>query len=329
MNYSDDELVKKSLSGNYDAYAELVNRYSNLVYAVAMSKTRDYYHSEDIAQEVFVKAWTKLPSLDEGVKFSSWLVKITKNLCIDYFRKNARLQEEAIIQEIAEPMESFQKLGLKDLIWDVLDSLEEKYRIVVVMNYISGYTAKEIGSILHISQSAIESRLRRAKEQLKKELLEEMTDTSYGKKRVGKEFAEEVMWRIVPRIATIEIPVSNIQQSINWYGKKLGIKAVHQDEKTAMLHLQGGSRIGVPTIYLVQTDEKVRLSFKNSNTGIDHSIIDFYIQDLERFHSLLKQEGVKVTELNFFPGSNMGGFGFEDPDGNLLSATNVTHSGQV
>lgn len=329
MRYSDDELVKKSLSGDYDAYAELVNKYSNLVYAVAISKTRDSHQSEDIAQEVFVKAWTKLSGLAEGEKFSSWLITITKNQCIDYFRKNTRSKEESIVQEIPEPIDTFQKFGLKDLIWDALDSLEEKYRIVVVMNYISGYTAKEIGCLLHISQSAIESRLRRAKEQLKRELLEVMADTTFGTKRVGDAFAEEVMWRIVPRIATIEIPVSNIKQSIDWYGKVLGIKAVHQDETAAMLHLQGASRVGVPTLYLVQTDERVPLGFKNTNTGVIHSIIDFYIQDLERFHSFLKQEGVKVTDLNFFPGSKMGGFGFEDPDGNLLSVTNVTHTGQI
>ncbi|WP_345290152.1 VOC family protein, partial [Streptomyces gulbargensis] len=173
----------------------------------------------------------------------------------------------------------------------------------------------------------IESRLRRAKAKLKKELLDGM-EKSFDHKRMGKEFEEEVMWRIVPRIATIEIPVSNVEQSVAWYSKILGIKAVHQDEHAAMLHLQGPSRIGVPTLYLVQTDDSSRLHFKNTNTGVIHSTIDFFIQDLERFHSYLKQEGVKVTDLNFFPGSTKGGFGFEDPDGNLLSATNVTHLGQ-
>lgn len=327
MGFTDSELVKESLKGNYDAYAELVNKYSNLVYAVAVSKTRDAYQAEDIAQEVFVKAWMNLSHLGEGEKFSSWLITITKNQCMDVLRKKTRLKEEAKGHELPESQELLHKSGLKELLWDALDTLEEKYRVVLVMNYITGYTAKEISSLLSISQSAIESRLRRAKENLKRELLDVMVDT-FGEKRIGKEFEEEVMWRIVPRIATIEIPVSNIEQSVAWYNKVLGIKAVHQDEYAAMLHLQGGSRVGVPTLYLVQTEEPNRLQFKNSNTGVIHSIIDFYIQDLERLHTFLKQEGVKVTELNFFPGSNKGGFGFEDPDGNLLSACNVTHSGQ-
>jgi RNA polymerase sigma factor (sigma-70 family) len=328
-NTSDEVLVKESINGNYDSFAKLVDRYSNMVYAVALSKTRDSHHSEDIAQEVFVKAWQSLSKLDEGEKFSIWLISITKNKCIDYFRKNARKLEKPMLQDLLAPIETFQKSRLTDILWETLDSLDDKYRIVLVMNYITGYSAKEIAYLLNISQSAIESRLRRGKEKLKKELLEVMADTSFGKKRVDKEFTEEVMWRIVPRIATIEIPVSDVNKSVIWYNKILGIQAVHQDEKAAMMQLQGGSRIGVPTIYLVQTDEKVHLTFKNSNTGVLHSVIDFYIQDLERFHLFLKQEGVKVTDLNFFPGSNFGGFGFEDPDGNLLSATNVTHSGQA
>lgn len=324
MGLTDNELVEESLKGNYDAFAELVHKYSNLVYSVAVSKTRDLYHSEDIAQEVFVKAWMKLSHLAEGEKFSSWLITIATNQCTDSLRRKMRLKEESIVQEF--PI-TYVPSPLKDLIWDAIDQLEEKYRIVVIMNYLSGYTAKEIANLLDISLSAIESRLRRARKMLKKELLKDMADT-FGEKRMGKEFEEEVMWRIIPRIATIEIPVTNIEQSVAWYGKFLGTKAAFQDEKSAMLHLQGGRRVGVPTLYLVQTEDPGRLFFINTHTGIIHSIIDFFIHDLEKFHSFLKQEGVKVTDLNIFPGSTKGGFGFEDPDGNLLSACNVTHFGQ-
>lgn len=325
---SEHDLINKALVGDYEAFAELVRRYSNLVYSVAMSSIRDSYLSEDIAQEVFVKAWRKLSQLDEGQKFSSWLISITKNQCLDELRKKARIREEALSNADIGSLDA-QKYSQRDLVWDAIDNLDDKYKLVIVMNYISGYTAKEIGQLLNVSQAAVESRLRRAKDNIKKELLDYMAQDTFDKKRIGKEFEEEVMWRIVPRIATIEIPVSNVQQAIDWYTKVLGVNAVYQDEHTAMLHLQGGTRIGVPTLYLVQTEDTKRLDFKNSHTGITHSIIDFFIEDLERFHAFLKKEDVKVTELNFFPGTKMGGFGFEDPDGNLLSACNVTHQGQV
>lgn len=329
VTVSDNELVQKALKGNYDAFGELVNKYSNLVYSVAVSRVRDVYQAEDIAQEVFVKAWRKLEQLGEGEKFSSWLITITQNHCIDFLRKKARIQEAPLLSEYPESKDSNQQLLMKETVWDALEHLNDKYKIVIVLNYFSGYTAKEISTLLNISQAAIESRLRRAKDSLKKELLEFMVNDTFGNKRIGEGFEEEVMWRIVPRISTIEIPVSNIKEAIDWYSKVLGVKAVYQDEHTAMLHLQGGTRIGVPTLYLVQTEDTYRLGFKNSHTGVIHSIIDFFIDDLEKFHAFLQQEGVKVTDLNFFPGTKMGGFGFEDPDGNLLSACNVTHQGQV
>lgn len=327
MNYSDSELVRKSKHGSYEAFAQLVRRYVNIVFAYALGKTKDVHYSEDIAQEVLVKAWLHLPQLNNEKKFSFWLLTIAKNECNDWLRKQARIKEEVLEKEFPVNEDPFVKLEWKEAFSEALETLGEKYQMVTVLHFLSGYTAKEISNFLSLSQSAVESRIRRAKKQLQKELLNDMTD-AYFEKKIGKEIEEEVMWRIVPRIATIEIPVSNIKQSVAWYSKYLGTKASFTDEKTAMLQLQGGSRVGVPMLYLVQTEDGKRLHFQNTNTGVSHSIIDFYLEDLERFHSFLKKEKIKVTELNYFPNSTRGGFGFEDPDGNLLSACNVTFSGQ-
>ncbi|PLR78986.1 hypothetical protein CU633_02655 [Bacillus sp. V3-13] len=328
MDHSDQALVKMSARGNYEAYAELVNRYSNLVYSIALNKIRDFQHSEDISQEVFVKAWSKIQDMNEGEKFSAWISAITRNQCIDWLRKNSK-EEVAFAENYHEvSMEFIKQHEMKITIWDALNRLDEKYRLITIMHFITGFKAKEIGEHLNLSLSAVESRLRRAKEKLKEELFDVMAET-FSEHKVGKEFEEEVMWRIIPRIATIEIPVSDVKKSIDWYSKILGTKVISQDEHTAMLRLQGGNRVGVPTLYLVQTDDSSRLSFKNTNTNITHSIIDFYIQDLNRFHTFLSEQGVTVTGINYIPGMpGFGGFGFNDPDGNLLSACNVTFSGQ-
>jgi catechol 2,3-dioxygenase-like lactoylglutathione lyase family enzyme len=197
------------------------------------------------------------------------------------------------------------------------------------MYFISGFNAREISRYLHVSISRVESRIRRAKEKLKKEMLADMEEI-FGANKVGEHFEEEVVWRIVPRIATIEIPVSNLKRSIEWYSIILGIKVVHESEQAAMLHLQGGNRIGVPTLYLVQTSTEQRLSFLNTNTNIIHSVIDFYMPELARFHAFLKDQDIEVTEINYIPGlKGMGGFGFKDPDGNSLSVCNVVFNGQV
>ena len=128
----------------------------------------------------------------------------------------------------------------------------------------------------------------------------------------------------VTRIATIEIPVREIETSVNWYSKTLNLVVQHKTDQDAMLSFNAKS---VPTMYLVRTNAEARLSFDNTNTDITHSIIDFYTYDLEGFYETLKEAGVEVGTINTNE-RGFGGFGFNDPDGNLLGATNIAHLGQ-
>lgn len=328
----DRELVDRASRGDTNAYAALVTKYSNAAYATAVSIVRDFHIAQDIAQEAFVKAWFKLNDLEDKSKFPGWLFMITRRLCLDWSKKKKKDENIESFPNIVDQHnveEIVQRKHLQETVWHAVNQLDDTNRLVTVMYFISGFTAKEISSFLDVSLSAVESRIRRSKEKLKKELFNLMEQT-FTSKKMGEEFRDDVMWRIVPRIATIEIPVSNVKQSIEWYGKILGTKAVFEGEQAAMLHLQGGNRTGVPTLYLVETKDHARLSFLNTNTNVVHSVIDFYIPDLERFHSFLTEQGVEVTGINYIPNMpGMGGFGFKDPNGNLLSVTNVTHQGQV
>jgi catechol 2,3-dioxygenase-like lactoylglutathione lyase family enzyme len=129
----------------------------------------------------------------------------------------------------------------------------------------------------------------------------------------------------ISHIATVEIPVSNLEQSVAFYVEVLGVKVEFKGEKNAMLSFQAK---GVPTIFLVETEDRKSLSFSNSHNGVEHSIIDFYTQSLEEFHHWLQVKNIEVGPLNINEEHGFGGFGFKDPDGNLLSACNVLHKGQ-
>jgi len=128
----------------------------------------------------------------------------------------------------------------------------------------------------------------------------------------------------ITKIATVEIPVSNLERSIQWYTDVLKLKLNYKGEKEAMLlfHTKGS-----PTIFLVETNENRRLSFLNTNTGITHSVIDFYTPDLKGFYEYLKEKSVEVGTYNADQDNpkSLGGFGFKDPDGNCLSACNIDH----
>lgn len=129
----------------------------------------------------------------------------------------------------------------------------------------------------------------------------------------------------VSHVGTIEIPVAKLERSISFYQEVLGVAIHFQGEKNAMLTF---NKVGVPTIFLVQTESAERTSFLNSYSDTIHSIIDFYTHDLESFYHWLKEKDINVGPLNVHPDNGLDGFGFKDPDGNLLSATNVLHPGQ-
>lgn len=133
------------------------------------------------------------------------------------------------------------------------------------------------------------------------------------------------MSSFISHIATVEIPVSNLPSSISFYQEILGVHIHFQGERNAMLTF---NQQGVPTIFLVETESTEKLSFQNSYTEVVHSILDFYTNDLEGFYHWLKEKEIEVGPYNVNPDNGFGGFGFKDPDGNLLSATNVLHPGQ-
>ncbi|ERI09265.1 VOC family protein [Aneurinibacillus aneurinilyticus] len=113
-------------------------------------------------------------------------------------------------------------------------------------------------------------------------------------------------------ITSVEVPVSNLDKALSWYTEILQFQVMWRDEQSAFIALPGeGTRL-----FLVQTNDEKRLEFTNTNTGVVHSVIDFYVENLPAFHAFLKQHGVEVTELQ----PKAMGFGFRDPDGNFYGA---------
>lgn len=134
------------------------------------------------------------------------------------------------------------------------------------------------------------------------------------------------MNKYISRISSVEIPVSNLEDSIKWYTQVFGLEIQFQDKNSAMLTFDA---IGVPGIFLCETKDNSRLHFVNSNTEITHSVIDFYTSDLKGFHSHLIQQGIEVGALNMNTEYDVGGFGIKDPDGNMLGVCNAIQQGQV
>ncbi|TYP76795.1 sigma-70 family RNA polymerase sigma factor [Paenibacillus methanolicus] len=196
MTSTDSELVAKVRNGDIDAFSELIGKYANAVYGVAYSKVGDFHTAQDVAQEVFVKIFRKLEHLKEPEKLRSWIYSVTARECMDWFRSN---KYEAVYQR-AEAIDAVQlettedallKKEFRNEVWNALNTLSEANRIVTVLYYIDDYKAREIGDFLGLSVEAVESRLRRSKTLLKKEMLS-MVNENLNRNKLNDEFRKKI-----------------------------------------------------------------------------------------------------------------------------------------
>src|SRR5215472_397088 len=103
-DFSDSELVARSLAGDRDAYGRIVNRYQTLICSLAYSATGSLSRSEDLAQETFVAAWKQLADLREPEKLRAWLCRISRNLTYDALQSEGRepVQNAKSLEDIEE-----------------------------------------------------------------------------------------------------------------------------------------------------------------------------------------------------------------------------------
>src|ERR1700757_2985634 len=149
----DRELVRRAQAQDKEAFEELVRRHQHRVFAVAGGILRRREDAEDIAQQVFVKAYFSLKRFDQRAAFSTWLYKITVNECWDMLRKKkvrplvyeSDLSEEQARQVIAsdekrstEPDIS-QKLEARQRVERLLEGLEERDRLMLVLKEVEGF----------------------------------------------------------------------------------------------------------------------------------------------------------------------------------------------
>ncbi len=180
MRNDDVALIQRILAGDENAFASLLRKYQRQVHAFARRKIGDFQIAEDITQETFLQVYQKLETLDDPTLFSQWLYAIANRLCIAWFRKN-RLQTEPI-EEVCilgietEPYSRYvasehAKIAAeaqRDLVEKLLAKLKESDRKVITLHYFEEMTSSEISEFLGVSENTIKSRIRRARQQLKK-----------------------------------------------------------------------------------------------------------------------------------------------------------------
>jgi len=181
VEHTDVELIKRTLSGDQDAFTVLVRRYDKRVHALAWRKTGDFHIAEDITQDTFLRAYRNLGTLKNPNLFAGWLYVIANRLCDTWFKRSrpqlqsleatptAELEETLYSDFTMKQREKRASEQRIDLVKRLLQRLPESERIVITLHYLAESTIKEISEFLGVSQNTVKSRLYRARQRLQKE----------------------------------------------------------------------------------------------------------------------------------------------------------------
>jgi RNA polymerase sigma-70 factor (ECF subfamily) len=207
------QLIERTLHGDKDAFCVLVSEYQNAVYGLAFHYLRNFADAQDVAQDVFLEAYRRLGTLQHPEKFASWLYSITANLCKMWLR---RQRETVSIDEITQkeaynlfknaqmqtPDYVCEQQELHEQVMEAIAQLPEPNRIVVTLCYIDGLSYKEISDFLDVPTGTVKSRLHRAKQILKKELVD-MVAQDFKEHKLDQSFTDKIRRQVLASVTEI------------------------------------------------------------------------------------------------------------------------------
>lgn len=179
MDISDQALVEKAKTGDYQAFEALVNRYEGKVYRLSMRMLRNQEDAEDALQEAFLQVYRGLKGFEGRSSFSTWLFRLATNVCLMKIRHREtepapllpleeylpRHEEEyPHIQDWPDkPEEELLNKESREKMLEALEKLPAEYRAVFILRDVEGFSNAEAGETLGISVAAVKSRLHRAR----------------------------------------------------------------------------------------------------------------------------------------------------------------------
>lgn len=174
-----DTLITQCRQGDRSAQFEVYNRYYKAMYNTALRIVNDTHWAEDVMQEAFLKAFTKLDSYKGEVAFGAWLKKIVVNHSLDNYKKlnkdamesldNILYKAEDNAGAEAEARIDFQQMQVRQ-VTEAIQQLNENYRLILNLHYIEGYDQEEICGILNITSGNCRTTISRARTSLLQKL---------------------------------------------------------------------------------------------------------------------------------------------------------------
>ena len=183
---TEQKLVTRAKAGDDEAFAQLMRDNERRIYNLTLRMTGNPEDAMDLAQETFLNAWRGLKFFKGDSAFSTWVYRLASNACIDHLRRQKRRQDISapmpvneeddsvpdIPDERFQPEQELERQELRRAVAAGLDQLSDEHRQVLVMREINGLSYQEIGDILDLETGTVKSRIARARNSLRKILVE-------------------------------------------------------------------------------------------------------------------------------------------------------------
>lgn len=175
-----DALIQRCLTGDQDAWAHVVRQHWRKVFNIAYKFTGKHDEAEDLTQDVFLKIFRSLNTFDRRANFQTWLVSVSRNLCIDHYR-SVRKERETIDRAIdpgeltpvaatASPQAALEHRDRVELLRKALDHLPPTLRSAVLLRDIQELSYQEIADKLGLPEGTVKSRINRGRTELARQI---------------------------------------------------------------------------------------------------------------------------------------------------------------
>ena len=186
-NPTDQDLIDQTLAGNTDAFGGLIRRHQNRLYHSLVHLMRNESDAEDVVQDAFVLAMTKLESFQGNSQFYTWLFRIARNCAISKLRKKRpnvsldltsgtaddRQLRLELPSDVDAPFENIERRERAEGLMRALGKMSDEHREILVLREMDNLDYETIGEMLGLAGGTVRSRLHRARGQLKDLLMED------------------------------------------------------------------------------------------------------------------------------------------------------------
>ncbi len=184
MGNSDEKIIQRVLAGDKNAFGQLIDEYSGLVYAICFSYTKNAEDAKDLSQETFIKAFGILKDLKQPAAFRKWLSRIATSVSINWTRREPKTMAmsrlelgsmvvNAVFGSSTGEDDSVHEdtAAMAEALDAALDALPESFRVCLMLKYLEGLSYSEIADFLDIGVNTVKNRMHHAKIMLKNKLV--------------------------------------------------------------------------------------------------------------------------------------------------------------